>query len=362
MDTEWMRLALELAELGEGAVHPNPLVGVVIVKDGVVIGRGYHQCFGGPHAEVFALDDAGAAARDATLYSTLEPCCHYGKTPPCTERIIEAGIRRVVVAAKDPNPQVDGKGISTLRKAGIEVTDGILLDEVVLQNEIYFAAVRRGRPFVQLKLALSLDGRIATRTGDARWISSEASRVEVHRLRRKFMSLAIGVQTIVSDDPLLTVRHVEGPDPIPVVLDPQGRLPLIARLIDAHRTPIVATVAMSADIERELTARGARVWRLPASDGRIDLHQLLSALSDDGIDSILVEGGGETAAAFLEAGLVDKLSLFLCPLLIGGREAVPAVGGIGAERIADALQLKNVTTRWLGPDLLYEGYPVRHES
>lgn len=354
MDAEWMRLALDLAALGEGDVHPNPLVGAAVVSEGRVVGRGYHRRFGGPHAEILALDEAGDAASDATLYVTLEPCCHHGKTPPCTDRIIAAGVRRVVIAARDPSPQIDGRGIACLRDAGIEVVEGILSDEAERQNEIFFTFVRRRRPFVQLKLAVSLDGRIATKTGDSRWISSEASRIEGHRLRRRFMSVLVGVQTVLCDDPLLTVRHVVGPSPVPVVLDRRGRFPPTARLLDHHPSPIVVTA--TADIGQELCSRGARIWRLSDGAGRIDLHRLLADLAESGIDSVLIEGGGETAAAFLDAGLVDKVSLFIAPILIGGRGAVPAVGGIGAERVTDALRLERVTTRWFGPDLLYTGY------
>jgi diaminohydroxyphosphoribosylaminopyrimidine deaminase/5-amino-6-(5-phosphoribosylamino)uracil reductase len=357
MDAEWMRLALELAALGEGDVHPNPLVGAVVVSQDRVVGRGYHRRFGGPHAEIFALDEAGNAASDATLYVTLEPCCHHGKTPPCTDRIIAAGVRRVVIAARDPNPEIDGGGIACLRGAGIEVIEGILSDEAERQNEIFFTFVRRRRPFVQLKLAVSLDGRIATKTGDSRWISSEASRTEGHRLRRKFMSVLVGVQTVLSDDPLLTVRHVVGPNPVPVVLDRRGRCPPTARLLGEHPSPIVATA--TADVEQKLCSGGARIWRLSDGAGGIDLRRLLADLAESGIDSVLIEGGGETAAAFLNAGLVDKVSLFIAPILIGGRGAVPAFGGTGAERVSDALQLERVTTEWFGPDLLYSGYPVR---
>lgn len=359
MDAEWMRLALELAALGEGDVHPNPLVGAVVVSEGRVVGRGYHRRFGGPHAEIFALDEAGAAARGATLYVTLEPCCHHGKTPPCTDRIVAAGVRQVVVAARDPNPEIDGRGIQCLLNAGIEVVEGVLSDEAQHQNEIFFAFARRRRPFVQLKLAISLDGRIATKTGDAQWISSEASRREAHRLRRKFMSVLVGVRTVLGDDPLLTVRHVVGPNPVPVVLDRRGRFPPTARLLDAHPSPIVATATMPTGLEQQLCARGARVWRLRDAAGGVDLPRLLALLAEHGIDSVLIEGGGETAATFLDAGLVDKVSLFIAPILIGGRGAVAAVGGAGAERVADALRLQRITTEWTGPDLLYEGYPVR---
>ncbi len=357
-DTDWMRLALELAEFGEGDVHPNPLVGAVVVKDGEAVGRGYHRRFGGPHAEIFALDEAAEASRDATLYVTLEPCCHHGKTPPCTERILASGVRRVVVAVRDPSPEVDGGGIACLRDAGIEVTEDVLREEAERQNEIFFTYARLRRPFVQLKLAVSVDGRIAAKTGDSHWISSEASRTEAHRLRRKFMSVVVGVQTVVNDDPLLTVRHVVGPDPVPVVLDRRGRFPPTARLLEAHPSPIVVTATMPEDLEAQLRSRGARVWRLPVGAGGIDLPRLLADLFEDGIDSVLIEGGGETAAAFLNAGLVDKVSLFIAPILIGGRGAVSAVGGAGVERVADALRLDRVTVQWFGPDLLYTGYPI----
>ena len=357
MDAEWMRLALELAVLGEGDIHPNPLVGAAVVSDERVVGRGYHRRFGDPHAEAFALDEAGDAARGATLYVTLEPCCHHGKTPPCTDRIIAAGVRRVVVATRDPNPEIGGGGIDCLRAAGIEVVEGTLSDEAEHQNEIFFTFVRRRRPFVQLKLAVSLDGRIATKTGDSQWISSEASRTEVHRLRRKFMSVLVGVQTVLNDDPLLTVRHVIGPNPVPVVLDRRGRLPPTARLLDAHPSPIVVTA--TGDVEQGLSSRSARLWRLSDGARGIDLPRLLARLAENNIDSVLIEGGGETAAAFLNAGLVDKVSLFIAPILIGGRGAVPAFGGAGAERVADAMRLERATTRWFGPDLLYTGYLPR---
>ena len=359
MDTEWMQRALEQAELGEGDVHPNPLVGAVIVNEGRVVGRGYHRRFGGPHAEVLALDEAGEAARGATLYVTLEPCCHQGKTPPCTDRILASGVQRVVVAVRDPNPEVDGKGIACLREAGIEVVEGVLGDKAEQQNEIFFTYARHHRPFVQLKLAVSLDGRIAAKTGDSRWISSEEARTEAHRLRRRFMSILVGARTVLNDDPLLTVRDVVGPDPVPIVLDRCGRLPPTARLLDAHPSPIVVTATMSEALEEDLAARGARVWRFPNGAGRSDPAWLLARLADEGIDSVLIEGGGEVAAAFLSAGFVDKVAFFIAPILIGGRGAVPAVGGAGVEHVADALRLERVTTRWCGPDLLYTGYLVR---
>jgi len=355
-DADGMRLALDLATLGEGEVNPNPLVGAVVVKNGRIIGRGWHQRFGGPHAEVFALDEAGDEARGATLYVTLEPCCHYGKTPPCTDRIIEAGVGRVVVGVRDPNPAVDGRGIDVLRAAGIAVDEGILADEAARQNEVFLAFTKTGIPFVQLKLAISLDGRIATRTGDSKWISGPASRTEGHRLRRRFASVLVGVGTVLADDPALSVRHIRGRDPIPIVLDPSGKTPETARLFGSGSQPIVATASMSRKKETALVARGARVWRIPQRRGSFDLSDLLRRLAEASVDSVLVEGGGETAARFLEANLVDKVALFVAPILIGGRDATPSVGGEGAERVADAWRLRDVTVDRLEGDLYVVGY------
>ncbi|MDD5264341.1 MAG: bifunctional diaminohydroxyphosphoribosylaminopyrimidine deaminase/5-amino-6-(5-phosphoribosylamino)uracil reductase RibD, partial [Candidatus Bipolaricaulis sp.] len=259
-DREWMRLALDLAELGEGDVNPNPLVGAVVVRDERVVGRGYHRRFGGPHAEVHALDEAADAARGATLYVTLEPCCHFGKTPPCTDRILAAGVQRVVVATTDPNPIISGRGLATLRAAGIEVVEGVLAEAALRQTEIFRKYITTGLPFVHLKLATSLDGRIATKTGDARWISGEASRIRAHRLRRRNAAILVGIGTVLSDDPTLDVRHVFGRSPTPIVLDAYGRLPLTARLVATGLSPIVAAAAVSPDRRSALGQAGCRVW------------------------------------------------------------------------------------------------------
>lgn len=354
-DQEWMQLAVDLAELGEGDVNPNPLVGAVVVRDGRVVGRGYHRRFGGPHAEVFALDEAGDAARGATLYVTLEPCCHYGKTPPCTDRVLSAGIRRVVVATVDPNPAISGRGLATLRAAGIEVTEGVLAEAALRQTEIFRKFITTGLAFVHLKLAVSLDGRIATRTGDARWISSEASRVRAHRLRRRHAAILVGIGTVLRDDPRLDVRYVFGRDPTPIVLDASGRLPPAAHLLGAGRSPIVAAAAVPADRRAALERVGCHVWELPSGDGGVDLPLLVRRVGEAGLDSILIEGGGETAASFLAAGLVDRVSFFVAPLLIGGRDAVPALGGVGVDRVADAARLTDMTAEWIGGDLLVSG-------
>jgi diaminohydroxyphosphoribosylaminopyrimidine deaminase/5-amino-6-(5-phosphoribosylamino)uracil reductase len=353
-DDEALQLAFALAEIAEGDTSPNPLVGAVVVRDGEIVGRGYHRRFGGPHAEVFALEEAGERARGATLYVTLEPCAHHGKTPPCTDRLIEAGIARAVVPIEDPNRLVSGRGIAALRAVGIDVEVGRLREVAERQNEIFFTYMRTGLPFVHLKLAVSLDGRLATRTGDARWITSEPSRILAHRLRRRHATVLVGLGTVLADDPALTVRHVVGRQPVPVVLDAGGGIPLTARLIEGGRRPIVAVAQIPAERRAELESAGCRVWELPGDGaGRVDLAQLLARLGEAGIDSVLVVGGGDTAASFLEAGLVDRVSFFIAPLVIGGRAAVPAVGGVGAARLVDAVRLSDVTTAWIGPDLLY---------
>ncbi len=357
-EERWMHLALELAELGLGNVNPNPLVGAVVVKDGEVVGQGAHRNFGGPHAEVFALEEAGGRAEGATLYVTLESCCHHGKTPPCTDRIIAAGIGKVVYAIEDPNPQVCGKGAGLLRASGIDVEEGLLRELAQEQNEIFLTFTRRKTPFVELKLAMSLDGRIATKTGDAKWITGEESRIEGHRLRAKHSAIAVGVDTVIRDDPRLNVRHVEGRDPVPIVLDSTGRIPLSSKLLQAPSKVIIATCSMSEQSEQAIVNTGVQVWRLPAANGRVSIPALLAQMAEEQLDSLLIEGGGEIAASFLEVRVVDKVSLFYAPILIGGRDAVPGIGGAGVERVADALRLKRVEVQQLGEDLYLTGYPT----
>lgn len=361
-DVDALRLALELAEIAEGDTSPNPLVGAVVVRDGKVVGRGYHRQCGGPHAEVFALDEAGDAARGATLYVTLEPCCHVGRTPPCTERILSAGIARVVAATEDPNPLVCGRGFAALQAAGVTVDVGLLRREAERQNEIFRTFITTGRPFVHLKLATSLDGRIATRTGVSQWITGEAAQRVAHRLRRRHAAIAVGIRTVLRDDPLLTVRHVVGRTPVAVVIDRHGRLPSDARLLEAGRSTIVAASSVPPERLASLTAAGCHVLLLPADDGSVDLGALVEELGGRGFDSLLIEGGGETAAGFLAAGLVDRVTFFVAPLLIGGRDAVASIGGRGPAELADAIRLRDVTLTWAEEDLVYSGLVVRSQS
>lgn len=358
-EERWMQYALELAEEGLGSVNPNPLVGAVVVRDGEVVGQGAHREFGGPHAEVFALDEAGDRSKGATLYVTLEPCCHHGKTPPCTDRIIQAGIRKVVYAIDDPNPDINGKGAACLRENGVEVESGLLRALAEQQNEIFLTFARRGTPFVELKLAMSLDGKIATKTGDAKWISGEESRTQGHRLRVRHSAIAVGVQTVIQDDPSLNVRHVEGRDPVPIVLDSTGRIPLSSKLLQAPSKVIIATCSMSEETEKSILETGGQVWRLLEENGRVSIPALLERMATESLDSLLIEGGGEIAAAFLEAGAVDKVSFFYAPIIIGGRDAVPSIAGAGVEKVADALRLERVEVQQLGEDLYLTGYVAK---
>ncbi|MFH1609591.1 MAG: bifunctional diaminohydroxyphosphoribosylaminopyrimidine deaminase/5-amino-6-(5-phosphoribosylamino)uracil reductase RibD [Candidatus Bipolaricaulota bacterium] len=355
-----MRRALELARLGEGLARPNPMVGAVVVKDGAPIAEGHHTVCGGPHAEAVALMEAGDRARGADLYLNLEPCVEFPgkKTPSCTEAILKAGIRRAIVATCDPNPHVSGRGLARLREAGVEVVEGVLAAEARRLNEVFFHWIRHRTPFVVLKLAMSLDGKIATPTGKSRWITGPEARRRVHVLRSRYGAVLVGVGTVLADDPELTVREVEGPQPLRVVLDSQGRIPLGAKVLSSAARTLVATTRMPAGLEEGLRAKGAEVWRLPAQDDRVDLRELLRRLGEWDVDSVLVEGGSEVAWAFLSQGLVHKIAFFYAPLILGGRHAIPAVGGEGVSDLDQAIRICDLAVERVGEDLLITGYPA----
>lgn len=360
MDENYMRLALELAEKARGRTSPNPMVGAVIVKDGQIVGKGYHLKAGTFHAEIHALREAGEKAKGATMYVNLEPCSHFGRTPPCTDAIINAGISRVFVAMEDPNPLVGGRGIKKLAEAGIEVKVGLLEEEAKKLNEIFIKYITTKTPFVLLKMAMTLDGKIASRTGHSKWITGEAAREKVHYLRNYYDAVLVGVNTVFKDNPSLTCRILAGRDPIRIILDSRARTPVEAQVIiqdSAAPTYIVVTDRAPYDRVESLRATKARVIQVPADEqGRVSLKDLMVKLGEMEITGVLVEGGAEVAASFLEAGLVDKMLTFISPKIVGGRTAPGPVGGLGRERVDKAIKLSHLTFGSVGGDFFIEGY------
>lgn len=358
-DEAFMRLALELAKKAEGLTNPNPAVGAVVVRDGVVVGKGYHKRCGLPHAEVCALKSAGPRSRGATLYVTMEPCDHTGRTGPCTDAIVAGGIRRVVIGAKDPNPVTNGRGIRRLKSRGIRTEVGILGDAARALNRPFAKHITTGLPYLTIKMAQSLDGKIATKTGDSKWISSDASRRFVHVLRGKVDGVMVGVGTVLRDDPLLLSKTSRMRQPARIIVDSALRTPPAAKVlsgISAKRPVFIATTRSvdprRAAIARRLEAKGARILYCASVRGRVALRPLLGALGELGMMHILAEGGGEIVASLLENGLADELVFFVAPKIVGGRQAVTSVEGSGVSTVADALALKNVTTARFGDDIL----------
>ena len=362
-DRRHMQSALELAAGGAGWVSPNPMVGCVIVKDGEVVGRGYHQRFGGPHAEVHALYEAGDRARGAVLYVTLEPCCHTGKTPPCVDAILQARVGRVVVAMRDPNPRVDGGGLSRLESAGVEVTVGVCEAEALRLNEAFVKYITTRRPFVTSKSAITLDGKIATRSGASRWITGEAARAAGHRLRHASDAILVGIGTVLQDDPQLTTRlpGQRGVNPLRIVVDSTLRLAPTAQVADVaqDRRTLIATTEQATDASvRALQERGVEVTRLPAcAGGRVNLDALCTVLGERGVASVLVEGGAVLTAALLKQRLIDKMVFFVAPKIIGG-DGISVFGPCGVDTMEQALLLRDLTSRRIGGDVMLEAYPA----
>jgi diaminohydroxyphosphoribosylaminopyrimidine deaminase/5-amino-6-(5-phosphoribosylamino)uracil reductase len=357
-DQTFMRRALRLARRGLGRTHPNPPVGAVVVRAGRIVGEGWHRRAGAPHAEAVALARAGRLARGATLYCTLEPCTVDGRTPPCAPAVIAAGIRRVVLGSTDVDVRVSGRGIRKLRAAGLTVTTGVeeeRCDDLLL---FYRTHRRTGRPWVRLKLASSLDGRIAARDGSSRWITGEKSRSRVHRWRDELDAILVGVGTVLADDPRLDCRRARGRDPIRVIADSRLRTPADARILTAGGAPVWLACTRTAPATRAhaLVAAGAEVLRLTASARRVDPGALLDRLGEKGITSILVEGGGELAAGLLRAGLVDEICLFTAPLLIGG-DGIPMIESLGVANLGEALRLGEVSISRSGDDSLLVARP-----
>lgn len=358
-DLAWMTRALELAERGRGHAEPNPLVGAVVVRDQQLVGEGWHQRYGEAHAEVHALAAAGEAARGATLYVTLEPCCHHGKTPPCTDAVLRAGIRRVVAAMSDPFPAVAGKGAELLRQAGVTVELGVGEAEARRLNAPYLKLLATGRPWVHAKWAMTLDGKIATRSGDSRWISNEASRRRVHELRGRMDAILAGIGTVLADNPQLTARPPGPRTPARIILDSQGHIHEDAIVVQTARitpTILAATERMPPAKRAALQTHGCEVLILPDHQGQVSVDALLMELGRRRFTNVLVEGGSGVFGAFLDAAVLDELHVFIAPRLIGGAMATSAVGGKGVQLMAEALRLAGWTHEVLDGDLYVHGW------
>ncbi|MDY6839257.1 MAG: bifunctional diaminohydroxyphosphoribosylaminopyrimidine deaminase/5-amino-6-(5-phosphoribosylamino)uracil reductase RibD [Thermodesulfobacteriota bacterium] len=361
MDEAYMRMALSLAEGGRGWTSPNPMVGAVVVKQGRVVGRGFHRAAGGPHAEIYALKEAGEKARGATLYVTLEPCNHTGRTPPCTEAILDSGIQRVVAGMRDPNPQVPGKGLDFLSSKGLDVSVGTCEDDCRRLNEIFIKYVTTGLPFVILKCASTLDGCIATRTGDSKWITNQLSRQFVHGLRHAVDAIMVGIGTVVKDNPQLTTRLEgrKGSDPIRIVLDSRLSIPPEAKLLhlSSDSDSVLVTSPSILPQKKSLFERpGVRLLAVDCHEGQIDLKALMKALGEMGITSLLIEGGSHVNGAAMRAGIVDKCCMFFAPKICGGHDGVPICTGPGPAFMEKSMTLKDISVRRFGDDVMIQGY------
>ncbi|MGI5911751.1 MAG: bifunctional diaminohydroxyphosphoribosylaminopyrimidine deaminase/5-amino-6-(5-phosphoribosylamino)uracil reductase RibD [Syntrophomonadaceae bacterium] len=361
-DLVYMQKALDLAVQAKGRTSPNPMVGAVVVKDAQIIGEGYHQKAGTPHAEVIALRAAGEKAKGATLYVNLEPCSHYGRTPPCADTVIDAGIKRVVIACFDPNPLVAGQGIKILQKAGIETTVGILQEQALKLNEAFFKYIQTGIPFLSLKVAMTLDGKIATSKGDSRWISSKSSRQYVHQLRNTYDAIMVGIGTVLKDNPMLNTRlnSNDTRDPIRVIIDSKLDLPLQSNIVmtaKAQQTIVFCSQDADSQLKTILKAKNIEVIPVECADGNIiPLEEVLKILGKKGIVSLLVEGGGEINGYLITKGLINKIYWFIAPKIVGGRKSPTPVGGIGIPTLKEALSVKSMEITHFDDDILITGY------
>ena len=360
IDEMYMERALELAAKGRGTTTPNPMVGAVIVKNGRIIGEGYHIRAGEGHAEVNAVKNAVEDVTGATMYVTLEPCSHYGKTPPCADKIVEKKIGRVVVGALDPNPLVAGRGIEKIRNAGIPVITGVLAERSIALNEVFMKYIVTKRPFVLLKAAMSLDGKIATAEGESQWISCETSREEVHRLRHELTGIMAGIGTVLADDPMLNCRIPGGKQPVRIIVDSHLSIPEESKLVcSAKEFPLVVAAVENSDAAKKerLAEQGVKVIEVSADDaGHVDLNILMDCLGEMKIDSILLEGGGRLAEGALKAGLVDKVQFYIAPMLIGGESAKTPVEGRGIAALSEAWHISNWKAEVIGDDIKITGY------
>ncbi len=360
-----MRRALELAEKGKGFVSPNPMVGCVIVKNNKIVGEGFHQKAGTLHAERHALNEALDKAKDAELYVTLEPCSHYGRTPPCTEAIIKAGIKKVIAACEDPNPKVAGKGFKILNEAGIDVSCGLLEDEAKKLNEIFFKYISTGLPFVSLKTAMTCDGKIATEKKQSKWITNIESRQYSHMLRHYSDAILVGSSTVINDDPSLTTRLTpfKGKNPIRIILDGELHSPSNAKVYSDGLSPTIL-VTTKCHRKKELekyNKNGIEILEIQDKNNKFDLRYLLNILSKKNITSILVEGGSETSGSFIDAQLIDRFYAFIAPKIAGGKKAVTAIGGLGIKSMDKACYMKNLERFYFNNDTLLTGNIIYKE-
>ncbi|WP_310603552.1 bifunctional diaminohydroxyphosphoribosylaminopyrimidine deaminase/5-amino-6-(5-phosphoribosylamino)uracil reductase RibD [Anaerosporobacter sp.] len=356
-DKEYMKLAIRLAKQGSGRVSPNPLVGAVVVKDGVIIGKGYHEEYGQLHAERNALADCKVSPEGATMYVTLEPCCHYGKTPPCTKAIMESGIKRVVIGSLDPNPIVAGNGIKELREAGIEVVYGVLEKECNKLNAVFFHYIRKKTPYVVLKYAMTIDGKIATYTGASKWITGEQARENVHKDRNRYKAIMVGVETVRMDDPMLTCRVENGVNPIRIICDSTLRIPFDSQIVQtaADIPTIIATACKDEQKQKPYTEAGCEIIVVGVEDGKVNLEELMRELGERRIDSILLEGGSKLHWSALRSGIVNRVQCYIAPKIFGGECAKTPIAGEGVSLPEQAVRLKNMEIKQLGEDYLIEG-------
>ncbi|KXZ40658.1 diaminohydroxyphosphoribosylaminopyrimidine deaminase [Alkalithermobacter thermoalcaliphilus JW-YL-7 = DSM 7308] len=361
MDYKYMKKALSLAKLGIGYTNPNPLVGAVIVKDGQIIGQGYHKHYGYDHAEIDAIKNSYSDLKGSTMYVNLEPCSHFGKTPPCVYEIVKKGISKVVIGMVDPNPLVSGNGIKILKENNIEVVVGVLEDEAKKLNEIFIKYITTNIPFCILKTAMTLDGKIASKTGDSKWISNDISRKYVHHLRHKVSAIMVGVNTVILDNPYLTTRlNKRSKNPIRIIVDTYCKTPLDSNVLSDESKTIIATtnLALDENIEK-LKQKGAEIIITPAKDDKVDLSFLMKELGKRKIDSILLEGGSTLNYTALNENLVDKVISFVSAKIIGGTLAKTPVGGLGKDYIKDAIELENVTVSMFDNDIMIQAYPKK---
>lgn len=355
-DFKYMKLAIKLAEKGWGTTSPNPMVGAVIVKDGKIVGKGFHRFAGADHAEIEAIKSAKCDLNGSTMYINLEPCNHFGKTPPCTKAIVESKIKKVVIGMIDPNPLVSGKGAAFLQKNGIEVITGVLDDDAKKLNEAFIKFVTAKIPFVALKVAESIDGKIATEKGESKWITSEASRRHAHFLRTGYGAIVVGSGTVIKDDPSLTVRLVKGKTKLKVIVDSKLSVPLNAKIFDEGDVIIAVTTNANKLKLEKLTSSKVKVWIFPEdAEGMVPLELLLKKLGENQVVSLLVEGGSRLASSFVKQRLADKIYCFIAPLMIGGK-GVETFSHFFTERLSDASRLSNVNVKKFGEDVLIEGY------